>query len=101
MTGTEYFTIPHVGMGWAYNVKIELHDCDYTGGWCEPFDKYMSMFEKQKNDADRKKKEFEAQLVEANKNGASTERKEELESGADVHNFTSEQSKLFLVSLTG
>ena len=73
MTGTEYFTIPHVRMGWAYNVKIELHDCQYTEGWCEPFDKYMTMFEKQKNDVDRKKKDIEAQLKEVEKFGASEE----------------------------
>ena len=45
MTGTEYFIIPHVRMAWDYNVKIELFDCQYTLGWCEPFEKYMTMFE--------------------------------------------------------
>ena len=39
MTRTEYFIIPHVRMAWGYNVKIELHDCQYTLGWCEPFKK--------------------------------------------------------------
>ena len=48
MTGAEYFTRPHVRMGWDYGVAIELHDCEFTKKSFEPYEKYMSMFEVQK-----------------------------------------------------
>ena len=48
MQGDEYYTIPHIRMGWDYGVKNELCECEYCEQTCEPYRDYMELFEKQK-----------------------------------------------------
>ena len=53
MEGECHYTIPHVRMAYKYKVSIQLFDCEYCTKTCEPYKANMSMFEVQKNQADR------------------------------------------------
>ena len=58
LRGEEYYTIPHVRMGFKYGAKIHLFTAEYTTETCSPFEAYVKHFAEIKNGADKEKKKY-------------------------------------------
>ena len=109
MRGEEYFTTPHVCMGYYHGVQIRLLDCTYCERTCEPYTAYMQHFESKKNGADAVLEEAQDILKrreagELNEDGSTTGGQQSDEEWAQTiskASFDREQAKLFLVSLLG
>ena len=54
-----WFTIPQIRQAFDYGVKLWVYDVEYTLDSFEPFERYVSIFEKMKNEADKGNKELE------------------------------------------
>ena len=101
MRGEEYFTTPHVRMGYYHGIQIRLLDCTYCERACEPYEAYMCHFETKKNGADEKLEEAR-EVLERRKEGklaGGQQTNVEWEQVVEKQSFDREQANIFLTSL--